>query len=231
MNGERLTVASVAAEGRFREDAVRRHLGALEAADLGVHREGSWGRAWYYRSPESEPSDEFNVLSLAVASTILSALRGSELDERLTRLTSRELVRAATDHSPGDLSRMFFAKSRMINPLGLLPDAVDRFAKAIFEQRVADLTYEYFDGEVSRLTIRPYTLVFSDEGLYVYAHCVQSDKTSMIDTNRLLSVERVRGMTISRERFLYPSREAYDPERLFRDCIGIFVPSEDSGPS
>lgn len=229
-SGERLTVATIVAEGPFGEDAVRRHLATLEQSGVGVHHEGVWGQEWYYRSPDAEPSDDFTVLSLAVASTILSSLRGSELDDRLRRLVSRELVRADTRHTPGDLSRMFFAKSRMINPLGLSPDTVDRIAKGIFEQRVVKVTYEHFDGETNRITIHPYTLVFSDEGLYLYAHCVESDKTSMIDTERLLNVERVRGITLSRERFTYPPRELYDPERSFRDCIGVFLPAGTDQP-
>ena len=42
---------------------------------------------------------------------------------------------------------------------------------------------------------------------------------------RLFNVGRMRGVTATRERFAYPPREEYDPERLYRDCVGVFLPS------
>lgn len=232
MSGERLTVKEIVAEGKFSDDAVRRHFEHLEATIPGVRRDGRRNQTWCYRTFEDEPGDNFGLLGLTVASTLLSAFRGSELDHRLRQIVSRELVSSDSRHTPGDLSRMFYAKSRMINPLGLSPDAADRIVKAIFEQRLVEITYELFNGQVITATVRPYTLIFSDEGLYAYGHCTDSDEVRFIDTSRLYNMERMRGITITRNRFSYPPREEYDPERLYRDCVGVFVPqSPDESPT
>lgn len=227
MEGERLTVSQIVAEGEFGDDSVRRHLAALQSEIPGVTHEGRRSQRWFYRAPGAASGDGFSVLSIAIASTVLSALRGSEIDERLRRLLARELTHTEGHHTPGDLSRMFFAKSRMINPLGLSPDTVDRLAQAIFEQRLLTVTYEHFDGDINVVRVEPYTLVFADEGLYLYGRCADSDDPKMIDTHRIFNVQRMRGVEMTRDRFPYPSRDEYDPERLFRYCVGVFLPPDE----
>jgi len=225
--GEKITVEALVAEGPFSDDTVRRRLASLEGEFPGVIRDGKWRSCWRYVPLEEAPQARFALLAVRMAHTLLSALRGSEIDAQLARLAEHLFSRASTQNvTPHDISRMFFSKSRMINPLGISPDIVDRMAQAIFEQRRMFVTYQHFSGQVNDMEVEPYSLIFADQGMYLYGRCEDSNDPKHIDTRRPYNLERFRSVTLSREHFVYPPRDDYDPETLFGNCFGIFLPPD-----
>lgn len=232
MEGRVMTVADILDGAPFQDAAVRRHLDLLEQSIPEIRRCDGWPQTWRFEWPQSTQAEPFSVLSLKLARAMLGFLRGSELDARLGDLVSEHLRRLPhTPMIPHDVSRMFFAKTRMINPLGLNRNTIDVLVQCIFEQRQVLARYAFFDGELCDMTFEPYSLIFSDEGLYCYGRCVDSDKTKHIDTRRLYHVGRFQTIRATPERFPYPERDEYDPEKLFEHCFGIFLPEgENSEP-
>ncbi len=227
MEGKVLSVRDIVAESALGSDAVRRHLALLEEEIPGVVREGRWGGTWRYDPATSRRDDPYALLGVALATGLLSALDGSEIHDRLIRLTERESARRG-DADAGSFRRMFFAKSHMIGPMGVSPEGVDRLALAIYESRQMGAAYEFFDGTLDRIVLEPYSLIFADEGIYVYGRCVTSERKDHAGKLKLYNAGRFRGLRALDQRFAYPPPHEYDPSRMFRDLWGIFMPEEAS---
>ena len=232
MNGKRFTAPEAAQRYRYQEPAVRRHLRAIQ----GVFREvvaDKAGRALTYRFvwPRDKAAAPTAVLALELARAALISLRGSALDGELASLVEDHLRRTPdTARWGGDLGRMFFSRTRVIRSLGVDADVVDRIAACILERRQVACEYEHFGGKVDKVRLEPWTLVPSEEGLFCFARCADSDQAAHVDTRRLYKVARMRKVRKSQEVFAYPPADAYDPAQVFRHCFGIFLPEEGAQP-
>lgn len=227
MKGEKLTVSTISQKSSFKEAAVRRSLEQLKQIIPEVQSEGSRPQIWSFKWPDQYISDTFTILTLRLARALLSFLRGSELDAKLSEILMEHLQRANIPATgPADISRMFFAKTKMVKPLDIRVNTIDILVQSIFEQNCVQAVYQQFDGKVNNIKIQPYSLIFSDEGLYCYAKCVNSENTNQIDTCRLYHIGRFQIIKPIREHFLYPERDEYDPETVFRHCFGTFLPSK-----
>lgn len=82
----------------------------------------------------------------------------------------------------------------------------------IYQYRVR-LSYSRSGKEPANYDIDPYTLVLAKGGLYLlaYAH----NRAAV----RLFAVERIAGVTVTRQRFELPAD--YDPESCFSDAFGL----------
>jgi predicted DNA-binding transcriptional regulator YafY len=225
MSGELITVQETLKHSSFKEAAVRRCLESLRKTIPQIEVKSGKPQIWSFKWPDQYISDAFSILTLKLARSLLSFLRGSELDAKLSEILMEHLQRDTTSMGPLDISRMFFAKSRTIKPFGIKTDTVDVLVKSIFEQTYVKAVYQQFDGKVNSIKIEPYSLIFSDEALYCYAKCSNSDKTDHIDTYRLYHLGRFQIIKQLKERFLYPERDEYDPEKLFQNCFGAFLPN------
>jgi predicted DNA-binding transcriptional regulator YafY len=125
---------------------------------------------------------------------------------------------------------MFFAATRMMQPLFIDGDNVDTIVRAISKRWQLECRYQNFRGDTTQETIEPYSLIFADEGLYCYARCEDSEKTDHIDRCILFNVSRFDSIRTLRRSFVYPERDEYDPQKLFEHCFGIFVPPRDKEP-
>ena len=158
---------------------------------------------------------------------MLHGFRESVIGDTLRDLFSEHLARLPVGNrlGPGvDPGRMFYANTRLVQPLGIHPDVVDRVAQAIFECRQVRVRYEKFEGERIWAIIEPWSVLFSDSGVYIYGRCVDCERTDYIDRPRLFNLVRVEGIRALEQRFAYPLPEEYDPRHLFENSFDIFLP-------
>lgn len=223
MSGERLTAAELKGSG-IADSTARRHLELLEQEIAEVHSSPTRPREWYFEWPTDKKSDEYTLLSLSLVRSMMTFLRGSELDVRLRDLIEDHQRRQSSNQVASDISRMFFAATRMVHPLCVDGDNIDTIVRAISKRWQLECTYQNFRGEAVRETLEPYSLIFADEGLYCYARCEDSEKTDHIDRCLLFNISRFDSIKTLRQTFVYPERDEYDPQKLFEHCFGIFVP-------
>ena len=236
MAGRSFTAPEAAKRHLFREAAVRRHLQAIQGVFREVVAEKA-GRAVRYRFawPKDRAADAATVLALELARAGLASLRGSDLDGRLAELVQDHLRRAPEAEWLGaDLSRVLVSRSRLLQmgqgtgKCGADADAVDRIAACILQRRQLTCDYTHFGGKGTRVRLEPWSLVPSEEGLFCYARCADSDAMDHVDTRRLYKVSRMARVRKSPEPFVYPPLDSYDPAQVFRHCFGVFLPHEDA---
>ena len=231
LDGEVLRVSDVAGEGGRR--AVQNERLQLLAEHLPwVERQGGGqGVAQSFRWvwPTDQRTRPEQVWALAAARTMLHAFRDSEVGGVLSELIE-DHVRRLPDNRPmeEDLSRMFYTATRMISPSNLDPDVVDRLAKATSERRTVSACYTQFDGSERTVIIEPWTLVFADEGPYLFGRCLESTKQDHIDRTRVFNVARMKRVRLTPDRFVYPLRAEHDPYALFEHCFTIMVPADEA---
>jgi len=226
MNGEKKTVVEILKEAPFKDAAVRRCLDLLKEEIPLVELEGKRPKRLVFKWPTEKTVEPFTVLGLRLAQIMLTFLRGSELDARFEDVITDHNIRiSATSYIPPDISRMFFAKTRHFEPIK--ENVIDLIAQCIIEQKCVFASYVHFKGEQDEVIIEPYSLIYADEGLYLYGKCINGNKTSHIETRRLYNAARFQKVKKLDQSFLYPTKDVYDPERLFQNCFGIFLPSNE----
>jgi predicted DNA-binding transcriptional regulator YafY len=82
----------------------------------------------------------------------------------------------------------------------------------LFQYRVK-LSYSRSGKEAAQYEIDPYTLVLAKGGLYLLAHAHNRGAV------RLFAVERIVGLTVTRQRFEMP--DDFNPEQYFSDAFGL----------
>lgn len=82
----------------------------------------------------------------------------------------------------------------------------------LFQYRVK-LSYSRSGKEAALYEIDPYTLVLAKGGLYLLAHAHNRSAV------RLFAVERIAGLTVTRQRFEMP--DEFNPEQHFSDAFGL----------
>jgi predicted DNA-binding transcriptional regulator YafY len=125
-----------------------------------------------------------------------------------------------------ELDRMFVAANRSAHPLGIKPDTVDRLAKAITERRQITAQYTHFDAVPAEIVLQPWSLIFTDEGPYLYALCMESSKPEHVAMKRIFNIARMKSIRITKQPFAYPLRADHDPANIFSRCFGVMLPSD-----
>ena len=223
-----MTVKALAREPQAKgRPAIERTLGQLEREIPEVVRIANRPKRWAYKVATPSGPAQFRVLGLRLARAMLSFLRDSAIDAALEDLLR---VQSPSDSGSLDLSRIFFAKTRMLLPDSIGVDIVDRILAEIIKGRVVKLSYFHFEGGHDEVLLEPYSFVFADAGLYCYGRVRSAQKSDHIDRCRLYNVTRIDKVTRTEDHFEYPPRDAFDPQSVFEHCFGIFIPKEDQGP-
>ena len=92
-------------------------------------------------------------------------------------------------------------------------ELLSELRRALLYQYRVKLAYSRSGSEVALYEIDPYTLVLAKGGLYLLAHA--HNRGAM----RLFAVERIVGLTVTRQRFEMP--DAFRPEDCFSDAFGL----------
>ena len=228
MQGRALTAPEAAKHLAFQPPAVRRHLHALTDVLRGRVVADKDGKSMRYRFvwPRDQQSDVATALALELARTALVSLRGSAIDAKLAELVEEHQARADATHAPPDLARVLFPRTRAQHARGMDADAVDQLVRAIVDRRLVAFDYAHFGGKRAHVVIEPWTLVPSDEGLFCYGRCVDSEVTAHLDTRRLFKVARMHKVRRHAATFVYPPADVYQPADVFRHCFGVFLPED-----
>lgn len=213
------------------DETVRRHLVRMQEHGTGVTVEGRYNGAWRFVWPHDAAVEPVGLLALRIAHTLLASMRGSRIGNAFQDLLDDHDRRTPpSEFKAPDVSRMFIAKSRMLNPLGVVPARLDVLAEAIFNRREVRITYMAFDKPAEERVIEPYSLVFADEGIYLYCRRVDGRDADFQRSLRLYNVVRVTSITPTGAMFQYPPADQYNPERDFRHCFGIFLGKDPTAP-
>ena len=232
MRGERLRLKDLVRPSGPSRTTLRRRMRRLVDGLEHAHRsEPGPGRAeeFWWTWPSEEATSPEQVWALAASRAMLHTFREGEIGRVLSDLM-RDHLRRLPSAAPGAVDRMFFASARLVNPIALEIDVVDRLATAISGQHIIKATYLPFSGEKLPVKIQPWTLLFADEGVYLYGLCLDSPRVSHLQQRRIYNVIRFSGLRVLSERFPYPLQDDYDPAQEFKHCFGVFQAPEGSQP-
>jgi len=228
MQGDTIRVRDIVGDGPGQTNAVRQRLRALaeelpHVANVRPGRGRAESFAWTWPTDQSTSPEQ--VWALQAARQMLHAFRDGEIGRILSNLVDDHAGRLAVPtgwRDPRD--RAFYVSTRLVNPLALDADTVDRLATAITSSKVVEAEYVQFSGAVLRIKLEPWTLLLADEGVYLYARCLDdSERVDHIDTERIYNAARLSRIRVSNEGFTYPLLADYDPRQVFENCFGIFV--------
>jgi len=235
MSGERLTLAALEKEkGARKRPALRKAMHALvDALPQARRSRPGRGRAeeFWWEWPSDESSSAEQVWALAAARALLGAFTDTQLGRVLDGLLQDHRGRLpASLNTQADLGRMYFASARLLDPFGIDPDVVDAVAQSTYKRRVLRFDYTQFSGDSFSVLVEPWTLLMADEGLYLYARCIECDaKADHIQTRRVYRVSRIKAAKITKESFVYPVRAEHDPAKLFKHSWGLMIADEEAG--
>ena len=229
LDGHEVHSVEAAKHAPIKPSAVRTMLNEIAEILHGhVVVQGKRSRRYRLRRPTDAAADPYEAVALALARELAVFLKDSLLDQHLQHAASNAVARLAPEAGAvPDLSRMIIAKTRLGAPQGVRPEIVATIVRCLIEGRLMKGTYRQFDGNEHAVTIRGYSLILAEEGLYVFGRCADSEKIQHVDTERIYNVARFSVLRPGIERYIYPSLADYNPMTRFEHCWGIFVPAED----
>jgi predicted DNA-binding transcriptional regulator YafY len=93
---------------------------------------------------------------------------------------------------------------------------LDDVIEAVLHHRVLSVRYTRFAGNSEQLRLEPLSIAVHDHQLYVLA---RSPRRAL----HPYRFARLESVDVLDDVFAYPSRDAYDPEQVFRDSFGVFL--------
>lgn len=231
LRGASFTVDEAAALMRCRRPTARerieligRTLGALSVdRSARAHR---YSLALKPSAPDLTPREAEQVLALRACRGLLSACRGSILDEAIATMLESAAPDAA-DRVPVALDRLVYPLQRTATA-DALRTAGDILWRALVRGRVLEVRYRLADGTVLDEVIEPLTLVVSSDGLHLYANVIDSPRPDRVNLRRLFNTARFV-LLLPGGRFEYPPLDVYDPASIWRWAWGLEIPEIDDG--
>lgn len=104
----------------------------------------------------------------------------------------------------------------------MLPDnahVLDDIVDAILRRNFITMTYRRFSGATETLRVKPLSIAVYDHQLYVIGRDAKN-------VDHPFRFSRVTELEREEATFAYPSKDEYDPDRLFVDSFGVFIGSE-----
>ena len=161
------------------------------------------------------------VVAACFAASLSSLFEGSAYQSKI-----REALDYVLDASPrperfADFPRKFFFVRRGGEPgLRAKQQMLERIVKAVIDSHEIDVEYLHFSEKVSKVTLRPLSLVIYDHQLYVLGRRNEDEgeRDWLLRFSRIQEVSRRQGRG-----FTYPADHEFNPERLFEHSFGIFT--------
>ena len=217
--GKAHTRATAAKLLGIRAPAAARQLDAIEAHLPGIVVEDTRGgrRYSFRRADGGKPVSLGAAIAACFGASIAPLFEGTRYAIDMQDATRRVVEQATRASDFGDVDRKFLFHARggevaLSGGSGLLDDLIE----AVLRCRWVRITYQRFESDVEQLDIRPVSLLVYEHQLYVMG----LDESGDAHPYRF---SRLRRVETSAAGFEYPGRNEYDPARLLRDSIGIFV--------
>ncbi len=202
----------------------RRYLQALNrglTAEAGgpliqVTREKG-GEYWSLPGDEMLPASHYQLASLWIGGLLMPGLDGTVVRDGLQDVMNslRESLGPRERPFLRHWNRKFHYTAWGMKRYERHDPALDGLLRALLAERKVNLTYRKPEGPPTRQLVRPYTLVFHRDALYLYAFNESAGEC------RLYAVDRIQRAEPGAERFEYP--EDYDPRAVFAKSFGVFV--------
>jgi len=230
MRGETLTVSEAMRGRTVERAAVKGWLDAIaDAFPKRVKMEGGGRGATRRYAWVNDPTGHKSAAwALATARALLSAVRDGEIGAVIGDLHADALTKLAPDApARSSFDRQFYVANRSGSPSPGHADVLDKVALAIHEGRKIRATYTQFNGSRQQVGLEPYTLIFAEEGPYLFARCFESTKSDHVNHTRMFNLGRLADVAFVRGadgRFAYPLKEDYDPAAILHDCFNVMVP-------
>lgn len=230
MRGQALTVTEAMRGRAVERAAVKGWLDAIaDAFPKRVNVDGGGrGSASTYTWVSEATGNKSAAWALAAARALLSAVRDGEIGAVISDLHADALTRLPPDApARSSFDRQFHVAHRSGSPSTAPAEVLDKVAVAIHEGRKIRAWYTQFGGSRQKVGLEPYTLIFAEEGPYLWARCFESTKADHENQMRMFNLGRLADVRIDRSPegpFVYPLKEDYDPAALLHDCFSVMVP-------
>jgi predicted DNA-binding transcriptional regulator YafY len=201
-----------------------RHIkAALEYLPLSSRTEGRKRLIrWTASSAMSAPSYATAVAACFGAS-VWPLFRGSTYEVGIRNALAQVTGRTRRSSTFKHIDRKFWFLSKGGEPALIERSALlDELLEAVLHHRIVAVRYIHFDGEKEVIRVEPLSIVVHDHQLYLVAR--RPDR--LLHPYRFCRMDAV---DVLEEPFVYPNRNEYDPEQVFRDSFGVFLnlPAED----
>lgn len=196
--------------------AADRHLRAL--AELkGVRKVRQRGKTLYSFEATAEQPTLASVVAAGLGASFARLFEGSAYMTGMQAVRDELIAHAPRRHRFRHIERKLLfllqggeqAIHRGDNPL-------DEVIQGVLEEKELKLHYERFGGQRERIVVRPLSLMVYRQQLYLVA-MKGKERPHPFRVARILSARLGAPFT-------YPAD--YDPEAVYRDSFGVFVPSE-----
>jgi proteasome accessory factor B len=170
-----------------------------------------------------EQGTAYQTLFLYFALSIFQFLDGTVIKEGVEGLWDRFAKRLPGPERArlGDFRKKFYTVPYAMKDYREHDDVLDRIVRALVRQSRVEIDYRGLMGGGRKHRFDPYTLLMYRGGLYLLGRSNLTKKNLV-----LLAVERMRELTLTDERFDYPS--GYSPEEHSEGIFGIIAgPAKD----
>lgn len=222
LQGRELTVEDVMDLLGIKLAGAKRQLKQLERELAGVGLEvHNRARGRVYSLARTEEASKRPTVGTAIAacfsSTLAPLFADTSIGVAMRNATKAIVDRAKRTVSSRDVDRKFFFHARGGEfALPAQANMLTTIVHALLDCKWLRLCYQHFDGDDEKLDVKPYSIVVHEHQLYVVA----SNKKRPLHPYRFA---RMSSAELLDKRFEYPSRAEYEPERAFRNSIGIFL--------
>ena len=169
------------------------------------------------RSQLSSAPDFSSAIAACFGLTLAPLFEGTAQQSGMRRAFNYVLGQSVRRKVFQDIERKFtFIKcggeSALPERSGVLDDLID----AVLHSREVALSYQHFDGREETLTIQPLSVCICHHQIYIVGRR-RDGRLHPFRFSRILGLSEDKGHP-----FEYPSKEEYDPQRLFSESLGVF---------
>jgi predicted DNA-binding transcriptional regulator YafY len=171
----------------------------------------------FVRSQISSAPDFSSAIAACFGLTLAPLFEGTAQQSGMRRAFSYVLEQSQRSKVFKDIERKFtFVKcggeSALPERSGVLDDLID----AVLHSREVEVSYQHFDGRAERMTIQPLSVCICHHQIYIVGRRPDG-RLHPFRFSRILGLSEDKGQP-----FEYPSKEEYDPQRLFSESLGVF---------
>jgi predicted DNA-binding transcriptional regulator YafY len=172
-------------------------------------------------SIKAAEASSYQVALLYFSLTVLKFLEGTVLKEGVEGLWEKVFQNLSMTQQTrlSDLERKFYAVPYAPKDYTAFSEQLDVILRALLDQSRLKVDYAGLTGEGHQHDFDPYSLIAYRGGLYLLGHSHRSNATIYLAVERIRSIEFIRQIDGTPERFVYPPR--FDPEAHTEGTFGI----------